>query len=89
MGPFIDPDEGFLIFESNRPGGVGSLDLYIAFRDADDTWSKAVNIGKPVNTPGYERFAGISPGGKYMFYTGSGPDIYWLDAAFIKTLRPK
>ena len=31
-GPYISPDEQFLIFESDRPGGIGSMDLYICFK---------------------------------------------------------
>jgi ankyrin repeat protein len=87
VGPFIDPDERFLIFESNRPGGYGGMDLYIAFRSPDDTWSQAINMGKPVNSNGHERFAGISPDGKYFFFERN--NIYWLETSFIKALKPE
>jgi hypothetical protein len=37
---------------SNRPGGYGSFDLYVATREStDDDWGPAVNLGPTVNTP--------------------------------------
>ena len=47
--PFISPDERYLIFWSNRPGGYGKCDLYITFRNGDK-WSEARNLGPRVNT---------------------------------------
>lgn len=43
--PFIAPDESCLIFSSNRPGGYGSNDLYISFRNDNDTWTAPRNMG--------------------------------------------
>jgi ankyrin repeat protein len=83
IGPYIAPDESYLIFESSRPGGFGGIDLYICYRKSDDTWSKAINLGVPVNTKGHERFPAVSPDGKYFFYLGERGDIYWIDARVI------
>src|SRR5688572_9967398 len=39
-GPFIAPDESFLIFESTRPEGIeGSHDLYICFKNENGQWT--------------------------------------------------
>jgi hypothetical protein len=35
LRPYIDPDEQYLIFASNRPGGFGSFDLYISYKNPD------------------------------------------------------
>jgi Tol biopolymer transport system component len=90
-GPFIAPDESYLIFESDRPTGVESfIDLYISFRKKDSSWSEPVNMGPTINTQWAERFATVSPDGKYLFFgrnTGKGFDIYWMDAGIIDTLR--
>ncbi len=88
VGPFIAPDESFLMFESNRPGGLGALDLYISFRKADGTWTDAANLGETINNRSHQRFAGMSPEGKYFFFN-TDRDIYWMDAGFIKTLKPQ
>ena len=34
-GPFIAPDESYLLFHSDRPGGYGYMDLYVCFRNPD------------------------------------------------------
>jgi WD40-like Beta Propeller Repeat len=95
-GPFIAPDESFLIFESQRPEGInGSIDLYISFRSAGGVWSVPVNMGPKVNSTGTERFARLSPDGKFLFFGSTrdssparkGFDIYWIDAAVIDELR--
>lgn len=95
-GPYIAPDESFLIMESQRPEGIGgSLDLYISFKIDRDRWTVPVNMGPKINTAFSERFARLSPDGKYLFF-GSGRnqsadnfgfDIYWIDAKVIDELR--
>lgn len=95
-GPFIAPDESFLIFESNRPEGIdGSIDLYISFRNKDGLWSLPVNMGPKINSTAAERFAKLSPDGKYLFFgtnrnmsdSNWGFDIYWIDAKVIDEIR--
>jgi WD40-like Beta Propeller Repeat len=95
-GPYIAPDESFLIFESQRPEGIdGYLGLYISFRDKDGKWGMPVNMGPKINSGKGERFARLSPDGKYLFF-GSfrsasadrrGADIYWIDAKIIDELK--
>ena len=90
--PFIAPDESYLIFSSDREGGLGSGDLYISFRDENGNWLEAMNMGNLINTNKQERFPGVSPDGKYLFFTRwhSSPnnhDLYWIDARIINDLR--
>ena len=84
-GPFIAPDESYLIFESSRPGGYGSNDLYICFKNKKNEWSLPLNMGPQINTPRSERFAKVSPDGKYLFF--GRDDIYWIDAKIIGYLK--
>ena len=90
--PFIAPDESYLIFSSNREGGFGSGDLYISFRDENGKWQEAINMGGSINTDEQERFPGVSPDGKYLFFTRwhSAPnnhDLFWINARIINDLR--
>lgn len=50
--PFVTTDDRHLFFESNRPGGRGVSDLWLATRAAaTDPWTNApVNLGPQVNT---------------------------------------
>jgi Tol biopolymer transport system component len=97
-GPFIAPDESFLIFESDRPGGVGeSIDLYISFRSEQGEWGPPKNMGPKINTSASERFARLSPDGKYLFFGSNRRqiqatpnfDIYWIEASIIDELKHK
>ncbi len=95
-GPYIAPDESFLIFESQRPEGIdGYLGLYISFRHEDGRWGMPVNMGPKINSGKGERFARLSPDGKYLFFgsfrnmfaDNRGADIFWIDAKVIDELR--
>lgn len=95
-GAFIAPDQSYLIFESDRPGGVGnSIDLYISFRSGDGRWSAPISLGPAINTAASERFARVSPDGKYLFFGSDrrivngkpNMDIYWIDASVIRDLK--
>jgi len=50
--PILSPDGESLLFASNRPGGYGGFDLYIAYRLPNGSWSQPVNLGPEINTPG-------------------------------------
>jgi hypothetical protein len=84
--PFIAPDESYLIFDSNRPGGYGSSDLYVCFKEEDNSWGEAFNLGESINTPAYEAIPSVSPGGEYLFFCRAG-NIYWVDMKVVKRLK--
>lgn len=91
MEPFIDPDEEYLIFGSNRPGGFNQYcDLYISFKE-DNNWTNAINMGHEINgTMAY--FPIISLDKKYLFFvTGKSNDMglnpYWVSSDIIDSLH--
>ena len=92
--PFISPDESFLLFSSQREGSAGD-DIFICFRNKDDSWTDAYNLGKKINTDRNESLPILSPDGKYLFFTrGDGPhvqnreiDIYWVSSSVIDSIR--
>lgn len=67
--PFIAPDESFIIFTSTRPGGFGSGDMYISFRDAEGHWSVPKNMGAGINSRAQDYCPGLSPDGAYLFFS--------------------
>lgn len=93
--PFIAPDESYLIWDSEREGGYGGTDLYIRFKQNDDSWGPAINMGEKINSDKADFFASVTPDGKYILFNRtiskepSNIDIYWIDAKIIETLRPK
>ena len=85
---FVSPDETYIIFCSARPGGYGQGDLYISFKNNENRWTKAKNMGKIINTETHGFCPFVTKDGKYLFYT-SNEDIYWIDAKIIDNLRKK
>jgi hypothetical protein len=86
--PFIAPDESYIIFMSNRPGGFGYHDLYISYKNLDGSWSEARNMGNRINGPSEDAMPLLSPDGEYLFFnsekTGDlGYNAYWIDASFL------
>ena len=81
--PFIAPDESFILFDSNRPGGYGDNDLYICVKKGNNEWGDGINLGEPINTPDYDAIPSLSPDGKYLFFYRHG-DIYWTDWEIIE-----
>lgn len=67
---FVDPDERFLIFASNRPGGAGSYDLYVSLRERG-RWGAPRNLGTPINTAGWEFSPRLTPDGRTLYFTSN------------------
>ncbi len=92
--PWVAPDESYLIWSSHREGEIGEGDLYVSFRQPDGSWGTPINIGRPVNTPGQERFPSVSPDGRFLFFARhiddkTHSDLYWVSAEVIDRLRPQ
>ncbi|MDN5213600.1 OmpA family protein [Fulvivirgaceae bacterium BMA12] len=71
FGPYLTIDDKTMYFASNRPGGLGSMDIYKTTR-LDDTWLKwsdPVNIGEPINTGGFDAYYSVDESGKHGFTT--------------------
>lgn len=85
--PFVAPDESLLVFSARRADGFGSTDLYVTFNNGDGSWTQPVHLGAAINTPASESNPSLSPDGEYLFF-GRSHDIYWVKAAFLRTLKP-
>ena len=77
--PAFSRDGRTLYFCSNRAGGVGGIDIYRANMDASGRFSKPVNMGKDINTPGDEMFPYVAPDAKLYFASDGHPGLGKLD----------
>jgi len=71
--PFIAADGMTLYFSSNRRGGHGSNDIYMTKR-SDDTWkhwSRPMNLGYPINTPGWDAYYTVPASGQYAYFVST------------------
>lgn len=74
----VSADGTMLVFKSeNRPDGLGEADLYASRRGPDGKWAKAVNLGRPINTPGYEYCCYLTPDQRYFFSAANWTSNGW------------
>lgn len=76
------PNEEYVIFQSNRPGGYGDTDLYISFALPEGGWTQPQNLGPVINSPQTDSSAWMSYDGRYMFFSSNRAgteDIYWVE----------
>jgi len=87
--PFIAPDERYLLFSSwRRPDGYGEADLYISSPDGKYFFFNSYK--KSEYNPFWEKPLSYDEALEKLddIYNGF-PNIYWVDAKIIETLRPK
>ena len=90
--PFIHADNQTLYFTSNGWPGMGNGDIYIS-RKTDTGWTKAVNIGYPINTENDDNGMTVSFDGKTAFLSSSraggfgGLDLYSFELP--ENMQPK
>ena len=67
--PEISHDGLELYFESDRSGGLGMDDLWVARRATrNDAWGRAVWVGATINAPGNDHCPNLTSDGLTMFY---------------------
>ncbi len=76
--PALSADGNILVFASDMPGGQGGMDLYVSFRKKN-IWSRPVNLGKQINTPGNELFPFIDARGTLYFSSDGQKGMGGLD----------
>ena len=82
--PYISADGLELYFFSNRPGGFGGFDAWLATRPtAGDPWGKPSNLGLPVNSSFTDGVDCLSADGLEMYLDsnragGSGSWDIWV-----------
>lgn len=81
--PAISADGKTLIFSSNRPGGLGGMDLYRS-QLVDNQWTAPQNLGDKVNTAQNEVFPFLHNDGQLFFASNGWNGMGGLDILFTK-----
>lgn len=68
----ISPDGNTLYFASDRSGGYGGTDIYVARKLPTGLWGPPRNLGPNVNTQYDEDFPNISADGKTLYFSSKG-----------------
>ena len=70
--PSISPDGQALYFCSNKPGGYGGIDIYVAYLDEEGSWGEAMNLGPNINTKGDEQTPFIHADNHSLYFSSNG-----------------
>ena len=78
--PSFSPDNAFLLFASDMPGGYGGKDIwYVAYDAKKDAFGTPVNLGSTVNTASDEMFPRMRYDGTLFFSTSGWGGMGGLD----------
>ena len=70
--PFVSPDGKMFFIASNRGGGLGGLDIWVATRASEaEPWSEPVNLGAPINSAANDFCPTIARDGKTFFFVST------------------
>ena len=85
-----------LYFVSEKPGGIGGLDIYVSnWDDKKGRWAEATNLGPTLNTKYDEDAVFMHPDGVTMYFSSKGHstmggyDVFFSKVVDGKWTRPK
>ena len=87
--PYMASDGVTLYFSSNRPGGLGNMDIWKTKR-LDNTWQKWTdpeNLGSPINTEDMDTFFTLDAGGEYAYMSTALNSLGESDIVRVKLLE--
>ena len=88
--PSIAKSELTLFFASNRPGGYGGLDIWVAQRDSEyDPWGLPMNAGPAINGPGNELCPTLAINGHHLFLVSDRPGGCGMQDLYVAWRRNK
>lgn len=70
-GPCLSYDGTKLYFTSNMKGSVGGVDIWVSEK-INDQWQAPKNLGRTINSGGYDGFPSLSPDGKKIYFMREG-----------------
>jgi hypothetical protein len=84
--PFLSADDLDLYFQSERPGGSGQTDLYMARRATRTSpWETATNLGPKVNSASTEMVPSVSPNGLELYFLSTRPGASGFSDFYVST----
>ncbi|MDD3875150.1 MAG: OmpA family protein [Bacteroidales bacterium] len=68
----FSPDGRTVYFISERPGGRGGSDIFVATKNRRGEWGRATNLGRAINTDLDERGVFMHPDGMTLYFSSEG-----------------
>jgi outer membrane protein OmpA-like peptidoglycan-associated protein len=70
--PSISANGRMLFFTSNRPGGLGGMDIWYSVKNEYGAWKEPENLGEKINTTGDEMSPFIHFDSKTLYFSSNG-----------------
>ncbi len=70
----FSPDGKTAYFASDRPGGLGGMDIYTSKLDAAGKWTDAINLGSPINSEWDEDAPILHPNENWFYFSSDRPE---------------
>ena len=70
--PSIAPDGNSIYFASNRPEGLGGIDIYVSYKNEKGYWEEAINLGPTINTIGDDQTPFIHADNQSLYFSSNG-----------------
>jgi outer membrane protein OmpA-like peptidoglycan-associated protein len=86
--PSLSSDRKVLYFASDRPGGIGGLDIWYSLKNENGNWSIPLNMGNKINTPGDEQSPFIHPDNQSLYFCSTGHNSLGKGDIFISRMSP-
>ncbi|HWS01684.1 MAG TPA: OmpA family protein [Prolixibacteraceae bacterium] len=77
--PSVSKEGDLIYFASNRTGGFGGNDIWVAEKKGESSWGEPRNLGAGINTAGNEMFPFIRENGALYFASDSHVGLGGLD----------
>ena len=73
LSPFLAADGKTLYFSSNGHPGYGRNDIFMSRRldDSWTQWSKPINLGEPINSPGTDAYYSVPAAGDFAYFVSN------------------
>ena len=68
----VSPDGKTAFFSSDRPGGIGGIDIYMSVKDSKGNWGVSKNLGSVINTEFDDDGPFIDYDGKTLYFSSKG-----------------
>ena len=84
--PYVAPDERYIIFTPDRPGGQGAGDLYVSYFQ-NGGWAAPVSLGPLVNTGDYEYTPWVTADGRWLYFSRGYGELWRIETRLLEVLR--
>jgi outer membrane protein OmpA-like peptidoglycan-associated protein len=68
----MNKEGNIAVFSSDRAGGYGGQDLYLAYKDENGKWGEAINMGPTINSAFNEETPSILADGNTIYFSCNG-----------------